>query len=349
MAKKRTNQYWIDRSNEVLADIHKGSDKYITYINRAYDKAIKDIQKDIRHIFITYQAGHNLGATEARMILNTKMPNFLRGIIKRIYPTLKDGKIKDWMLAELNAQAYKARITRLEALKKSVQIHYMSAADKEITLSKSAYVKSIKESYYRTTFSLQKGIDIGFNVAQIPQKAVEVMLNTNWSGKLYDKRIWSNSKVVREKIANTLTSGFISGKSVEKMVKEIEGLTEFGKFAAERLVRTECTYFANQGSMASYRECEVEKYIFVATLDLRTSKECRKHDTKSRKNPYKVSEAEVGKNLPPMHVFCRSTTRAYLGEKFMRNVRRRARDPDTGKTYLVGNMGYEEWYNKYVK
>ena len=33
----------------------------------------------------------------------------------------------------------------------------------------------------------------------------------------------------------------------------------------------------------------------------------------------------------------------------METLQRRARDPETGKSYLVpGNMNYQEWYDKFV-
>ena len=51
-----------------------------------------------------------------------------------------------------------------------------------------------------------------------------------------------------------------------------------------------------------------------------------------------------------MHPWCRSTTIAIIGEKMLEGMKRRARDPVTGKTYLVpASMNYREWYAKYVK
>ena len=64
--KKRNNQYWINRSEELLANIHQQSTPYILEINKYYDKALKDLQKDIHHIFNTYQAGHGLSRAQAR-------------------------------------------------------------------------------------------------------------------------------------------------------------------------------------------------------------------------------------------------------------------------------------------
>lgn len=345
MAKKRTNQYWIERSNQLLAHMHQQSTPYVLEINKYYDKALKDLQKDINKIFQTYANNHNLTRSEAKKLLNTKISTKEIEHLRKKISQISNDELRKSLLAQLNANAYRARISRLETLKQAIQIHYMEVADKQLTLSRAAYINTIEGSYYMTAFNLQKGIDIGFNIAQIPNETIKAILNTNWSGKLYSKRVWGNSQTTINSIAETLTSGFISGKSIPRMVKEIEELTEYGKYAAERLIRTETTFFANQGSIQSYKECEVEKYIFIATLDLRTSKQCRKHDRKV----YEVVKAMPGKNLPPLHVFCRSTTRAYLGEKYMRNIQRRARDPITGETYLVGNISYEEWYKQYVK
>lgn len=345
MAKKRTNQYWINRSEQLLANMHQQTTPYVHEINKYYDKALKDLQKDINKIFQVYANNHNLTHAEAKKLLNSRISTREIEHLRRELSQIANEELKKSLLAQINANAYRARITRIEALKQAIQVHYSKVADKQLTLSKTAYMNTIEESYYMTAYNLQKGIDIGFNIAQIPTETVKTILNTNWSGKLYSKRVWGNSQHTIDAIAETLTSGFISGKSIPKMVKEIEELTEYGKYAAERLIRTECTFFSNQGSVESYRECEIEKYIFVATLDKRTSKQCQKKDRKV----YEVRKAMPGKNLPPLHVFCRSTTRAYLGEKYMNNVNRRARDPETGKTYLVGNISYKEWKNTFVK
>ena len=95
----------------------------------------------------------------------------------------------------------------------------------------------------------------------------------------------------------------------------------------------------------SYKECDIEEYIYAATLDLRTCEICQPLDRKV----FKVSKARPGKNLPPMHPNCRCTTRAFLGSDTLKRIQRRAGDPKTGKTYLVpANMNYEQWYQKYV-
>lgn len=340
----KSSAYWINRCNEVLADNQQSSTDQLLRINKAYNKAAKDIQHDINQIFLKYAAGHNLTAVQAKKLLNGKIDDFIHPILKRIYPTLKEGKLRDWCLAELNANAYRARITRLEALKKSIKLHCLEVYDQELKLSKVSYIKTIKEAYYRTCYNFQKGVGCAFDVANINARAINMILSTEWAGGNYSSRVWNNTEILASKLDETITSGFLSGKSLSKLAKEIEELTSYGMFAAERLVRTETTFFNNQAALKGYKEVGIEKYVFVATLDIRTSKVCQEHDRKV----YLISEQVPGENCPPLHPFCRSTIRAYINEEILNRAKRRARDPETGKTYLVDNMSYKEWKEKHI-
>lgn len=341
----KNNAYWTRRANLRMEEYHKNSDSTIQKISAAYDKAIKDINEDINKIFYKYQLDSGLSTTEVRELLNAKIPKKeLDSIRKRIY-NIQDEELKRYMMAQLNAGAYKARITRLEALKESVYINTKLAADVEINQSTKLYTDNIKKAYYSNTFDIQKGLGVGFNIAEMPTETIQEILKNNWSGKHYSKRVWHNTDVLAKQLEEVITSGLMSGKSSRRMAQELRELTDYGKFACERLIRTETTYITNAAEIESYKECGIDRYIFIATLDLRTSSTCREHD----REVYEVEKAEAGVNLPPLHPHCRSTTRAYLGEKTLKDINRRARNPETGKTYLVpGDMKYQDWYDKFV-
>lgn len=341
----KNNAYWTRRANLRIEEYHKNSDSTIQKISAAYDKAIKDINEDINKIFYKYRLDSGLSTTEARALLNAKIPKKeLDSIRKRIY-NIQDEELKRYMMAQLNAGAYKARITRLEALKESVYINTKLAADVEINQSTKLYTDNIKKAYYSNTFDIQKGLGVGFNIAEMPIETIQEILKNNWSGKHYSKRVWHNTDVLAKQLEEVITCGLMSGKSSRRMAQELQDLTDYGKFACERLIRTETTYITNAAEMKSYKECGIDKYIFVATLDIRTSEQCRKMD----REVIEVDKATAGENLPPLHPYCRSTTRAYLGESTLNDIKRRARDPETGKTYLVpADMKYQDWYDKFV-
>lgn len=342
--KKRSNHYWEQRANSRMASYHRNSDETISKINKAYDEAIADINSDINKIFNKYAIEYGLNKTEARQLLNSyihaKELKSIRDKIKYI----QDEDLKKYLMARLNYSPYKARITRLEALKESIYINTKLLSQEELKLSTSDYIDNMKEAYYRNIFDIQKGIGLGFTFSEMPIDFIEEVLRNKWSGENYSKRIWNNTDVLAERLEEVITSGLMSGANSKKMAKELNDLSSYGKFASERLIRTETTYVTNMAEIESYKECDIEKCVFLATLDLRTSKICRSMDGKV----LIVGKAKPGVNLPPLHPFCRSTTIAYLGKGTLETLQRRARDPVTGKNYIINNMNYNEWYEKFV-
>ncbi|WP_197071958.1 minor capsid protein, partial [Geobacillus kaustophilus] len=123
-------------------------------------------------------------------------------------------------------------------------------------------------------FDIQRGLGVGFEFATMPIQTVETILKNPCSGEHFSSRIWSNTDELARQLNQVITAGFMSGIGVRKMIQEIEERFNVGKHAAARLVRTETTYMANAAEIESYKEAEIEKYIFVATLDLRTSPQC---------------------------------------------------------------------------
>lgn len=338
MAKSDT--YWSNRSNKRMETYHKDSDCVILKIANAYENAIKEINQDIERMFESYAKGNGLTRSKAKRLLNAKIPNPLMEWLKKKLPTVKNEKIKKLIIQHIESKAYGARITRLEALKESIYLNLATVADAELRESEKLYTRTITKAYYLNCYDIQKGVGIGFNIATMPTEVIEEILKTNWSGIHYSDRVWRNSQVMAKKLEQVLLKGVMTGKSYRKLAIELEEMSEDGVFAAERLIRTEMTYISNRAELQAYRECGIEEYIFVATLDSRTSKPCRKMDRKR----IKISDAVVGENLPPLHPWCRSTTRMGIDDEVLATMQRRARNPETGRTYLVpANMSYYEW------
>ncbi|MGL4571848.1 MAG: minor capsid protein [Clostridium sp.] len=343
--KKRSKSYWENRANERMDGYHKNTNETIYKINKAYDRAIANINSDIRRIFSRYFLSYGLSKTEARDLLNSFISKKELKNIRDQIKIIKDEDLRKYLMAQLNYSPYKARITRLEAMKESIYINTKILAQEEFRQSTSDYVNNINIAYYQSIFAIQKGLDIGFSFAEMPREVIEEILRNEWSGKHYSKRIWKNTDVLAEKLEEAMLSGIMSGKSYKKMARELYNLTDCGKYAAERIIRTETTYVTNMAELKGFEECGIKKYVFLATLDLRTSKVCRARDG----TIVPVDKAISGVNLPPMHPNCRSTKFGYFGEKSLRNMQRRDRDPVTGRNQVIKNMNYNEWYSRYIK
>lgn len=335
-----SNNYWSSRADARMAVYHRSADSTVEVITAAYDKGIQNINGEINKIFDTYAKNGVLTTEEAAKLLNEPINQAEWNAIKSKIGQIKDPLIKRRMLNQLNAPAYAARITRLQALKANTYVQSKVIADAEIRASTSGYMGTINDSYYRTMFDLQQGLGVGFTFAAMPTRTLETILKRPWSGRHYSSRVWDNTDVLADQLNEVITAGFMSGAGTGKMARDLMERMDVGKHVANRLVRTETTYMANAAEMESYDEAEINKYQFLATLDNRTSPQCQEHDGKV----FNVKDAEPGKNMPPLHAYCRSTTIAYFGPETRANIQRRARDPVTGKNELVpADMTYEEW------
>ena len=259
--------------------------------------------------------------------------------------TVKDPKKKQELLSRVNAPAYKSRISRLEAMKENIIIEAEKLKITELDLHKTTYIEGIKEGYYRSIYSIQNNTGIGFNFNKLTDKDIQSILDIgNWKGNLYYELVENHHENFINKCISELQTGLLAGESVNLIAKRLSEQGEHKYKSCERLMRTEVTHYFNRAELKSYKECGLDKYVFLATLDNRTSELCQGLDHKV----FNVEDAEEGVNLPPMHPYCRSTTHAYFGKDSLKNMQRRARDKE-GNSIIVKNITYKEWYENYIK
>lgn len=137
----------------------------------------------------------------------------------------------------------------------------------------------------------------------------------NWSkniwcadGKDIEQRVASNMRKLQQTIEKGIVDCVARGASKDELVKTLVGRFNVSFNEANRLARTELTYVQNQATMDSYKKANVEEYEYLSAKDNRVSPICLEQNGKK----YKVSEAIVGVNYPPLHVNCRCTTIAVI-------------------------------------
>ena len=342
MAKKNKN-YWIERSDKRMEVAHRNANEVTSEVARAYDKAIENICADMENILTNFSKLEGMDKAEALKLLNERISQKRLDEIRAKIATMEDGTIKTQLINKINAQAYKARLTRLQALKENLQVECAQIAQTELAANNKFFVKQAKDTYYRNMFDFSKGIGYAIDFATVPTKRINEILSTNWSGKHYSSRIWENNQVFADKLEEIILHGAMNGYNSRKMAKELQEYANVGKHVSERLLRTETTYIATMSDLEAMKERDTKQLQFVATLDSRTSPQCQKADGKL----IDVDKAEPGKNVPPLHCYCRSTVIEVMDD-LQHNVRI-ARD-ENGKTIQVpAGMTYPEWKKKYVK
>ncbi len=341
----KSKAYWQNRAAKRMYLYQVQADKVANEIAGAYIKSTNAINAEVDKIFRTFQVDGGLSESEARKLLSNLPDNATLDHLKSVINAVNDPEKRRALLNIINSPAYAYRIKRFEQLQKDIDTQTARLAQFEQNTTKAHYVNLTSDAYYRSIFDVQRGTGIGFSFARMPISRVNSILTDDWSGKLFSARIWGRASGVNAQLKEELLVGFMTGRSYKKTAAAIEERMGVSANAARRLVRTESTYVANAAEMASYKECDIDKYEFVATLDMRTSDVCAALDGKQ----FDVDKGVPGTNMPPMHAWCRSTTIAVIDGAVTEGLKRRARDPETGETYEVpADMTYGEWKNAYV-
>jgi SPP1 gp7 family putative phage head morphogenesis protein len=321
----------------------KQADKF----DKVYQEAKTYLDKEINKIFDKFQRDYGLSQVDARQVLkNMKDKKDLNELRKVLEARPNDPNIQR-LLADLDSPAYSFRMKRLERLSDDLDRMRESIYHSEKTGSDAFYSDLMKDSYYKATFDLQQQTGLAYGFSGLPESEIKHLQSFSWvgDGSTYSTDIWKNTGKLTSSIKDELLISLMTGRDTRETAQAIAERFNVGQNDARRLVRTESAFLHNQMELLSYEEADIEKYIFVAVLDKRTSRICQEHDNQV----YDRDKAVPGVNCPPMHPWCRSTTVGYDEDADYSKLKRRARNPVTGKTELVpADMTYKEWYSKYV-
>ena len=323
------------------------AEKQADQFDKVYQEAKIYLDKEINKIFDKFQRDYGLSQVDARQVLkNMKDKKDLNELRKVLEARPNDPNIQR-LLADLDSPAYSFRMKRLERLSDDLDRMRESIYHSEKTGSDAFYSDLMKDSYYKATFDLQQQTGLAYGFSGLPESEIKHLQSFSWldDGSTYSTDIWKNTGKLTSSIKDELLMSLMTGRDTRETAQAIAERFNVGQNDARRLVRTESAFFHNQMELLSYEEADIEKYIFVAVLDKRTSRICQEHDNQV----YDRDKATTGVNCPPMHPWCRSTTVAYDEDADYSKLKRRARNPKTGKTELVpADMTYKEWYSKYV-
>lgn len=324
----RTNE-WIERAKQRVLNNAEITDQSVKEIMFLFDEAAWTLETEINSMFQKYATENGLTNAEAsKLLTGSEYSRWKKGIEEYLKEAEGDSKT----LLELNTLAMKSRISRKEQMLATV---YQTM----ITLSRDTETKitdllgdMFKTNYYRGCYDVQSILGVGFNVSKVDVKMLQRILKHPWSGKNYSQALWENTDKLATLAKRELTMGFMNGSSVQKMAKEINDVMGKGRYAAERLVRTESSYFSNQGELASYREMGIQEYTFLGG----GCEICMELNGQS----FPLDEAEPGLNLPPIHPNCKCTIKAKAKIDLFKDRE--------GVNPLESNPKFEEWKKKYV-
>lgn len=335
MSQSERNE-WIEAAKEKVIFDEGQTDKAVKEIMYLYDEAAFEVENCINALFSKYAKENNLTSAEANRLLSGEEYSVWRKSIDKYFAETVVDAADSKTLLELNTLAMKSRISREEKLLADVYRHMAELANDTSTDLTALLGDITRTSYYRSCFNLQKGIGIGFEVGKISDRVIDGILQYPWAKKKFSKTVWDNVDTISALTKRVITKGFISGSGCQKMVKEINDVMGKGKEAAERVVRTECKYFANRGELQGYKENGITQYVFMGGSEGSVHCDCAFYNEKI----IDVDKAEAGVNFPPMHPNCLCTVRAHFELSVFGDR--------SNVTPLDKNIKYQEWKKRFI-
>lgn len=291
--------------------------------------------------------------------LKTESQNYLTGLaVKHRITLLEDLKAKSYLVSKqvANVQLDKQTDFYVDVIHDA----YNKAAAESIIGHAESGVRAINDGKYKS-WAVQDGklvhelidsesgkvldtIKVSKNepvteFKELSTKYVRNILDKDWKGSNYSKRIWNDTELLAKRLEELFTVEAMTGMSEQDMIKAISKEFETSINVSRRLIRTEANHMANQAKLKGWQEHDVKEYAIVATLDFKTSETCQNQDGKI----YKVVDAIVSVNFPPFHPWCRTVVRAVFSEMSL-SGNRTAIDRVTGKTMTIKqSTTYKEW------
>ena len=289
--------YWLKRSEELDKVATKVEKEVMKELSALYRDAFRSIEKEVNDFMMKYAVDHKLDyATVTQMLTPIDLAEYNQKI-EELYAMYRDTG-SEYIKIEIDRLNARAKITRLQALQDAINV--------ELTKVTHEYQMTLEDTLIGLFTEQYKEVSelLGIMAPVINREAIKTIIEYPYAGKMFSDRIWDNKDALVKHIKQNLTAGIIRGDSIQKMSRQMKKDLNVLYYQAERLVRTETNYAMNQGHLKGYADSGVvEKYEFLAAIDSRTSKLCKNQNGKV----YKLSEATVGVNYPPVHCNCRST------------------------------------------
>lgn len=212
--------------------------------------------------------------------------------------------------------------------------------DKKVT---ELLTKTYEDNYYQGLYTLSKNYNAAWNFAKVDERAIKAAISMPWSGLKYGERIQQNKKRIAVVLRQEITQSLIRGDAPRKTVAIVANRLKISRNYASVLVQSETAATLTQSDKAMYKEYGVEQYEYTATLDKKTTDTCKSLDGRI----FDVNDMVTGKNAPPMHARCRSTTIPRSGKELALRIAKRI---DTGKAeYIPATISYREWEQKFIR
>lgn len=332
------SNYWEKRALQNKLSAIENENDYLNRITSIYNQASKEIDSKLANVYARYAKENGMTLDEAYQKLPKAIEKeYKRDVLDYVNKAKSgDSKWKQYLLNQSLMHSHSV----LDQLRTEYR-KVIYDIDMEETGGK-FLEKIFTDSNYKAQYEYGEE-----EFAHVDKDKIRNLLQENWSGDgNFSQLIWKDKEKLINALDDIVIRGLATGQSYDKMAERLAKRMDTSKSNAKRLIMTESARMENEGLLAYYQRTGVEKLIFVATLDNRTSEICRAMDG----TIIPIEEAKLGLNIPPLHPYCRSVVSPYYEDNIPED--RVYRDKDTGKTksgeyqtyveYLANHLGNKE-------
>ena len=296
-----TNEYWLTRAQNVIDTEAQEDAKAMTDIERIILLMYAEIAREILAFYAKYAKSQGLAMQDAIRVADQFDVVAFQQQAKKLVET-KD--FSDEATKVLKTYNTKMNISREKLLKQQLDlIVKRSGIDIEHKIE-DKLVDAVDREVER-----QAGI-LGEHV-KIDDTHVKVVVNSNFKGVTWSKRLWKDMAQVQKEVERITSHVILRGRHPNEFVSTFKKKTTATTYNAKRLLITESARVQAEAQKLTYLKelGEDAKYKYVAKIDSKTSKLCHSLNGEV----FKVKDMTPGVNAPPMHQFCRSTTVPHVG------------------------------------
>jgi len=313
-----SREYWRERELEHIRKQMKDDKKLQRRIRDMYMQALDDIQAQIEAFYGRYASREGISMSEAikraRKLDIEKYARKAERYVRQAHsgiPFIRWQAFTDKANTEMRIYNLTMRVNRLELLKLNIELELFRLLNDEESFFSQELVNQARSEFERQAGIL--GETINFN-----EKKVQSIVNSSFLTASWSERIWNNQDALRSELDRLLHQGIIQGLNPRELARELRKNFNTSVYNSERLLITEMARVQADVFEDSMKQAEIEEYEYIAeptACDI-----CAKLD----KKVFKLKNAEVGRNMYPMHPFCRCSTAAFISrEKWDEDLRAR--------------------------
>lgn len=297
-------------------------------LEEVYKESIDRMQKQIDDFYLSYANRTGLSRAEAhKRLQNFDVPAWANKAAKAVEEKDFSPYTNEW-LKTYNSKMY---ISRVELLKAELELELQNMYSKEhAILDKHLMDETIAE------LRRQAGI-LGNSSTGAVERARSIV-DADFYGTGFSERIWGRTghyQTTRRELFGSLNRIYTDMNGYRSERNRLMQNFQTTEYEAMRLLRTESARIRGHAEIESAKKHGASHYIYIAeksACDL-----CKMLDG----HAFKVEDAEIGKNLYPMHPNCRCSSRNHI-------ILRYKDGRTTLDEFKVVN-DFESWYNKQRK